>query len=457
MKILYGIVHPDEGEIDVRGRRLSNYGPSDAIAAGVGMVFQHFMLVPPLTVAENIVLGMEPRRNGVVFDRARAEARVDEVSKRYGLAIDPRARVEDCSVGLQQRVEILKVLVRGAEVIILDEPTAVLTPQEVDELITVIRRLASQGKSILLITHKLREVMAASDRITVMRQGAVAGVLETKTTTAGEIAHLMVGRDVESPRRPPSKSPGSPVLSISNLSALSDRGLRALEGVSFEVRGGEIVGIAGVEGNGQSELIDCIVGVRRPSMGAVAMSGRDVTRWSPRARLDAGLGHIAEDRHKRAVVLDFTLEENALLGRHWRWDYSWPAWMRIGPARREIDRIIAECDVRPTDRSQPMRALSGGNQQKVVVGRELARRPSILVAAHPTRGLDIGAIDFVQRSLLSERERGAGVLLVSAELPELMALSDRILVMAGGRIVGEGDPVKVDERELGLMMTGSHA
>jgi len=454
MKILYGLVPADEGTIEVRGRRLERYGPSDAIAAGVGMVFQHFMLLPPLTVAENIVLGMEPVKGGVFFDRDTARAKIREVSKQYGLEVDPDARVEECPVGLQQRVEILKVLLRGAEVIILDEPTAVLTPQEVDELIAVIRRLAGQGKTILIITHKMREVMAASDRVTVMRAGEVVGTLETKATSAGEIAHLMVGREVESPKRQPAQPAGSAVLAVKSVCATSDRGTTALSDVSFDVRAGEIVGIAGVEGNGQSELIQCLVGLRRPTAGSVVLAGRTVTRWSPRARFDAGLAHIAEDRHKRAVVLDFTLEENAILGRQWR--FAWPGWLHVGPVRREIDGIIATCDVRPPDRGLLMRSLSGGNQQKVVVGRELARRPALLIAAHPTRGLDIGAIEFVQKALLAERARGTGVLLISAELSELMAISDRILVIAGGRIVGQVDPAQVDERQLGLMMTGAH-
>jgi simple sugar transport system ATP-binding protein len=438
MKILYGIVTADDGEIEVRGRRLHRHTPAQAIEAGVGMVFQHFMLVPPLTIADNVVLGREPRR-GVFYDRERACDEIRDLSAKYGLAIDPRARVEDCSVGLQQRVEILKVLLRGAEVIILDEPTAVLTPQEVDELIAVMRSLAKQGKTLLLITHKLREVMAASDRVTVMRHGETIETLETARTSIGEIAHKMVGRELDTPKRA-AGSPGEVVLLVEGLRAGSDRGVEALKGVDLTVHAGEIVGVAGIEGNGQTELVECIVGLRRPTAGHV-----DVR---------PPVAHIPEDRHKRAVVLDFSLKENAVLGLQRNFSMGWS--MRFGAMQEHIDRIVRECDVRPADGSLPMRALSGGNQQKVVIGRELSRRPSLLVACHPTRGLDIGAIEFVQRSMLAERGRGAGVLFVSAELPELMAMSDRVIVMAGGRIVGEVDPSQVDERRLGLMMTGAH-
>ncbi|MBI2932262.1 MAG: ATP-binding cassette domain-containing protein, partial [Planctomycetes bacterium] len=299
MKILYGLVRADEGAIEVLGRRLVGHSPSQAIEAGVGMVFQHFMLIPSLTVAENVVLGMEPTRARLFYDRAAAVTRIREVSRLYGLDVDPEARVENCSVGVQQRVEILKVLARGGRVMILDEPTAVLTPQEVDELIAVLRRLANQGRTILLITHKLREVMAASDRVTVMRAGEVVATLQTSRTSAGEIAHLMVGRDIESPKRPPARPAGRVVLEVRNLRAMCDRGMPALRDVSLEVREGEIVGVAGVEGNGQTELVECIAGLRRPASGSV--------------RVDGGLAHIPEDRRERGIVPDFSFEENAIL------------------------------------------------------------------------------------------------------------------------------------------------
>lgn len=437
MKILYGVVTPDEGEIEVLGRRLHRHSPADAIRAGIGMVFQHFMLVPPLTVAENIVLGMEPVK-GVMFDRVAAEARIRELSRQYGLEIDPTMRVEDCSVGLQQRVEILKVLLRGAQIVILDEPTAVLTPQEVDELIVVIRNLAKQGKTVLLITHKLREVMAASDKVTIMRHGETVETLETSKTSAGEIAQKMIGRELDAPPRTPAAI-GPAVLDVVDLRATSDRGTPALQGVSLQVHAGEIVGIAGIEGNGQTELIECIAGLREADSGLINVE-RSAT------------AHIPEDRHKRAVVLDFSVEENAILGL--QRDFGTVLAMDSRKIREHASAIVESCDVRPRDPAAPMRGLSGGNQQKVVIGRELSRKPKLLIACHPTRGLDIGAGEFVMRSLLAERARGAGVLFVSAELPELMSVCDRVLVMFGGRIVGDVDPTKVDERRLGLMMAG---
>lgn len=451
MKILYGVVKPDRGETTIRGRRIAHSSPAESIRAGIGMVFQHFMLVPPLTVAENIVLGAEPVC-GPFFDREKAEREILEVSKKFGLPIDPRMKVEECSVGLQQRVEILKVLLRGAEVIILDEPTAVLTPQEVDELIVVIRRLAGQGKSVILITHKLREVMAASDRVTIMRHGETVETLETAKTTAGEIAHKMIGRELDQPERPRSAASGKAVLEVRDLRARSDRGMPALQGVNVTVRRGEIVGVAGIEGNGQTELVECITGLRPVETGTVHLDGREVTGWPPRKLYEAGLAHIPEDRHKRAVVLDFSLQENAILGMQHR--FAGAVGLRFGEMRRHIDGILKRCDVRPPIAATPIRQLSGGNQQKVVIGRELERRGSLFIACHPTRGLDIGAGEFVMRSLLAERERGAGVLFVSAELPELMAVSDRVVVIHGGRIVGEVSPKSVDERKLGLMMAG---
>ncbi|MBI4614984.1 MAG: ABC transporter ATP-binding protein [Planctomycetes bacterium] len=450
MKILYGLASPDEGTIEVQGHALHHHAPADAIRAGLGMVFQHFVLVGPLTVAENVVLGAEPRR-GPLFDRARAQREVREISERFGLPIDPRAKVEDLPVGMQQRVEILKVLFRRAEVLILDEPTAVLTPQETDELVLVMRGLAGQGKSILFISHKLREVMVASDRVTVMRQGRTVRTLETSGTSPGEIAHLMMDRDLAPPVRPAAREPGEAVLEIGNLSALSDRGTAALSGIDLVVRAGEIVGVAGVEGNGQTELVECVAGLRAVSEGTVRIGSRE-NRQDPAACYAAGLAHIPEDRHERGVILDFSVEDNSILGLQGRFSG------RLGLRHREIHRhaegIIESCDVRPRDPAIRLSQLSGGNQQKVVVGRELARRPRLLVAAHPTRGLDVGASEFVLRRVLVERDRGAGVLFVSAELPELLAISDRIVVLARGRIAGEVDPAEVDEARLGLLMAG---
>jgi simple sugar transport system ATP-binding protein len=456
MKILYGMTPPDEGRIEVLGKPLSRHNPAGAIAAGLGMVFQHFMLVPPLSVAENVVLGVEPRR-GLAFDRARAIAEVDELSRRFGLPIDPQRPIESCSVGLQQRVEILKVLHRGAEVIVLDEPTAVLTPQEVDELIAVVRRLAANGKTIILITHKLREVMAAADRITVMRHGKTIETLETARTNPGEIAEKMIGRALETVARPPGSVAGrtaEPVLEIRGLSARSVRETPALCGVDLAIASGEILGVAGIEGNGQSELVECIAGLRKADAGTLRLLGHDLAPLSVRARADLGISHVPEDRHRRGIVLDMSVEENAVLGLQHQPGLGGRFTLSVAAMRERATKLIRGSDVRPTNPAIPIRALSGGNQQKVVFGRELSRDPKLLLACHPTRGLDVSASEFVARAMLAERARGAAVLFVSAELPELMAISDRVVVMFGGAIVGEVDPALVDERRLGLLMAG---
>ncbi|MCC7384797.1 MAG: ABC transporter ATP-binding protein [Deltaproteobacteria bacterium] len=456
MKVLYGLVPPDEGEIEVLGRRLVRHSPRDAIEAGLGMVFQHFMLVPNLSVAENVVLGVEPRRGGVWFDRRCAVDEVRRVSSELALPIDPDALIESCSVGLQQRVEILKVLLRGAEVIILDEPTAVLTPQEVDELIGVMRRLVGQGKTIILITHKLREVMAAADRVTIMRRGESIETLDIKATSAGEIAEKMIGRALEVRARPaPSEVEKRPVLEIDHLTVAPRRG--GVADLSLRVSAGEIVGVAGIEGNGQSELVECIAGLIPTRSGTIRFEGREIQSLSVRDRGDLGIAHVPEDRLRRGVVLDFTLEENAALGLVHRRELSSRWSLRFATLRAHVERVLRDNDVRPPDPTVLIRQLSGGNQQKLVVGRELSRRPRLLLACHPSRGLDIGASEFVHRSLLAERQRGAAVLLVSAELSELLAVCDRIVVMSEGRLVGEVDPRQVDERRLGLMMAGHAA
>jgi simple sugar transport system ATP-binding protein len=450
MKILYGLLTPDEGTIFVRGKQLTAHSPKEAIAAGVGMVFQHFMLVESLTVAENIVLGREPVR-GLSFDRARAMKEVGELAEKFGLEIDPAIRVSDCSVGLQQRVEILKVLFRGAEVIVLDEPTAVLTPQEIEELIRVMRRLAGEGKTILLITHKLREVMAAADRVTIMRRGETVTTLEIEKTSVEEIAEKMVGRKIEPPPREETH-PGKIILSVEKLSASSDRGIEGLKEASFEVRAGEILGIAGIEGNGQTELLEVLSGLRRASAGRVVLDGVDLTEADPRAHYDAGLAHVPEDRHERAIILDFSIAENSILGS--QREFSTPLALNLKKAKRHAETIIEKNDVRPPEPLAPLRELSGGNQQKVVIGREILRNPKLLLAAHPTRGLDIGAIEQVQEKLREARAAGAAIVLVSSELSELLALSDRMIVMFAGRVLEEVDPRAIDEKRLGLMMAG---
>ncbi|MFO0728716.1 MAG: ABC transporter ATP-binding protein [Myxococcota bacterium] len=451
MKVLAGVIRPDRGTVKVRGKPLSRFQPEESLAAGVGMVFQHFVLVGPLTVAENVVLGREPRR-GLIFDRARAEAEVREVSQRFGLAVDPSARVEDLPVGVQQRVEILKVLYRGAEVIVLDEPTAILTPQEVDELLKVVRGLAESGKSILLISHKLREVMAAADRVTIMRRGKTIETLEVAKTSADAIAEKMIGRAPDPPQRAP--HPVGPVfLEVRGLSARSDRGSMALLGVDLEIRGGEVLGVAGIEGNGQAELVECLAGLRSPSAGVVRLGGVDITQASVRERLAAGLAHVPDDRLRRAVVPSMTLSENALLGFQERFTRA----LHLEQAKLTAftEEILRSNDVRPPDPEALVGSLSGGNQQKLVIGREMARHPKLVLAAHPTRGLDVAAMEHVDRALLAARDQGAAVLLVSAELSELLRVADRIIVLAGGKIAGLVAPDEVDERALGLMMSGA--
>jgi ABC-type uncharacterized transport system ATPase subunit len=453
MNILYGLYKADAGEILLKGKRVSFSSAKDAIEAGLGMVHQHFMLIPVMTVAENVVLGTEPVRGGVFLDERGAEARVRELSQRFGLAVDPDARVEKITVGQQQRVEILKALYRRAEILILDEPTAVLTPQEASDLFSILRALTREGISVIFISHKLNEVLEIADRITVLRRGKVIETVPSAGATQESLARAMVGREVllRVEKSPP--SPGEPLLQVESLHAVDDRGLDALHGVSLDVRAGEIVGIAGIDGNGQTELIEALVGLRRPTAGRVVVDGKDVTGTGPRHLIDAGVGHIPEDRHRLGLVLDFNLAEN--LSLH---DYRKPPESRFGWLwpRRLLARartLIKEFDIRGGTPQTRAAALSGGNQQKVVIAREIAAHPRALVAAQPTRGLDVGAIEYVHRRLVEERDAGKAVLLVSLELDEIRSLSDRILVMYEGRIVGEYDP-EASEEELGLAMTG---
>jgi ABC-type uncharacterized transport system ATPase subunit len=453
MNVLYGLYRPDEGEIRLGGQPVTMHSPKDAIEHGIGMVHQHFMLIPVMTVAENIVLGTEPRRDGVLLDLSAAEKRVRELSEQYGLSVDPRAQVEDLSVGRQQRVEILKALYRGADILILDEPTAVLTPQEATELFGVLRSLTEQGMSIIFISHKLNEVLSISDRITVLRRGQKVETLPTSTATEESLARLMVGREVLLRVDKPPADTGETLLEIEDLSVLDDRGLEAVRGVSLNVRAGEIVGIAGVDGNGQTELIDAITGLRRPASGAITVGGRDMTKANARKVLDEGMGHIPEDRQARGLVLEFTLAENLALE-----DYRSPPdsrWGWLFPRRllARARRLLREFDVRGGGPNARASALSGGNQQKVVIAREVGRDPRVLVAAQPTRGLDVGAIEYVHKRLITVRDEHKAVLLVSLELEEILSLSDRILVLYEGRVVGEYGP-DASEEELGIAMTG---
>jgi len=456
MNVLYGLYHPDEGEIRVGGEPLALGSPRDAIEHGIGMVHQHFMLIPVMTVAENVVLASEPTRGRVFLDYGEAVRRVEELSRRFGLAVDPRAKVESISVGQQQRVEILKALYRGADILILDEPTAVLTPQEAEELFAVIRSLTEQGKSVVFISHKLHEVLEIADRISVLRRGKLVETRPREGATEEGLARAMVGRDVLLRVDKKPAQPGPPLLQVEDLVVVDDRGLEAVRGVSFEVRAGEIVGIAGVDGNGQTELIDALTGLRHASSGRVVVDGRDITHATAKQALDAGVGHIPQDRQRRGLVLQFTLAENIGLHDFDREPVARFGWLRPRVLVERAARLLRQFDVRGGGPLTRAGALSGGNQQKVVLAREIERDPKVLVAGQPTRGLDVGAIEFVHRRLVEERDEGRAILLVSLELDEILSLSDRVFVMYEGRLVAEFGP-GADEHEVGLAMTGGRA
>ncbi len=453
MNVLYGLYQPEEGEVLMNGKAVWIHSPKDAIKLGIGMVHQHFMLIPVMTVAENIVLATEPTKAGVLLDYDDAVERVKQIARSFNFSIDPRARVENIGVGQQQRVEILKALYRGADILILDEPTAVLTPQETRELFGILRSLVAEGMSVIFISHKLKEVLEIADRITVLRRGKKIETLPRAGATTETLARLMVGREVLLRVEKKPAEPGESLLTVEGLSTRDDRGLDAVRDVSFEVRGGEIVGIAGIDGNGQSELVEALTGLRKPTSGRVLIGNKDVTGRGPRASFDAGEGHIPEDRHRRGLVLDFTLAENIALHDYRRQPDSRFGWLFPGRLVRRARRVLNEFDVRGGGPQTAALALSGGNQQKVVIAREIDGDPRVLVSAQPTRGLDVGAIEFVHRRLVEERDEGRAVLLVSLELDEILSLSDRILVIYEGQIVAEYGPDASDE-ELGIAMTG---
>jgi ABC-type uncharacterized transport system ATPase subunit len=453
MSILYGLYTADSGEILMNGAPVTISSPKHAIELGIGMVHQHFMLIPVMTVTENIVLAQEPRHAGVLLDYDAATERVRELSESFGLAVNPKALIQEITVGQQQRVEILKALYRGAEILILDEPTAVLTPQEAQELFEIVNELKAQGKSIVFISHKLNEVLEIADRISVLRRGKLVETVPREGATEAGLARSMVGREVLLRVEKKPAQPGDPLLQVNDLMARDDRGLEAVRGVSFEVRSGEIVGIAGVDGNGQSELIDALTGLRHPASGTIRIGGQELSRATAREALDAGLGHIPEDRQRRGLVLEFNLAENLVLHDYGKEPFSKLGWVNPRRWLRWARGLLQEFDVRgggPTTRGG---SLSGGNQQKVVIAREVSRNPSVLIAAQPTRGLDVGAIEFVHRRLVEQRDAGKAVLLVSLELEEIVSLSDRILVLYEGRIVAEFPP-DVSEEELGFAMVG---
>ncbi|HLA13104.1 MAG TPA: ABC transporter ATP-binding protein [Pyrinomonadaceae bacterium] len=459
MRIAYGFYRADSGEILIDGQVREILSPHDAIAHGIGMVHQHFMLVDTMTVAENIVLGAEPG-SAVALDLNAASDQIRQLSEEFKLAVNPDALIEDLSVGQQQRVELLKALYRQARILILDEPTAVLTPQEVEEFFGILRRMREQGKTVVIITHKLAEVLAISDDVTVMRDGQVVGRLKTKETSAAELARLMVGREVLLRVEKPEPDVGQCQLSVNGLSVRGSDGSNRVDNVTFEVCRGEIVGIAGVEGNGQTELIEAIAGLTNSERvsGEVLFEGRNISNLRARDRRELGIGHVPEDRHRRGLLLEFSLSENSILGVH----YRRPAVSFAGiflddeAIQRRANEIIRNFDVRPANADLPAGSLSGGNQQKLIIGREFELQPKLLLVSQPTRGVDIGAIEFIHRKLVALRDAGCAVLLVSAELEEVTSLSDRLLIIHKGRIVGEVDPKVATIEEIGLLMTRGH-
>ena len=453
MRIAYGFYNADSGEIYLDGKLVSIKTPHDAIALGIGMVHQHFMLVDTMSVAENIILGAETGST-VNLDLDEARKRIRSLSEDLKLGVDPDAIVENLSVGQQQRIELLKALYRNVDILILDEPTAVLTPQEVKEFFGILRRMKEQGKTIIIITHKLEEVLAISDEVTVMRDGRNVGQVKTSDTNAKELARMIVGRDVLLRVEKTDASPRSNVLEVKDV-IVSGAHSVFVDGVSFVVRSGEIVGIAGIEGNGQTELIEALAGLRPVAAGHIEFEGKDVTRYSARRLKELGIGHIPEDRHRRGLLLQSDLAENSILGVHYRPPIASSAGFMNGDAiRTRVNEIIENFDVRPANPELPAKSLSGGNQQKLIIGREFELNPKLLLVSQPTRGVDIGAIEFIHRKLIGLRDAGTAVLLVSAELEEVTALADRLLVIRKARIVGEVDPKQTSNEEIGLMMTG---
>jgi simple sugar transport system ATP-binding protein len=454
MSILYGLYRPDEGTIFVDGEEVEMDSPATAMRHGVGMVHQHFMLVPSLTVTENVILGREPTKNGVLLDKDKMLKEVEECCQRYRLVVGLGAPVHSLSVGVQQRVEILKALYRGADVLVLDEPTAVLTPQEVEELFRAVRALKEEGKTVIFISHKLKEVLAICDRITVLKRGMVVGTVETVGTNIDELAEMMVGRQVVSTFEKKAETGGT-VLKVESLAAFDDRKLMALKGVNFEVRSSEILGIAGVEGNGQTELVEVLMGLRRATDGSIILDGVDITRATPGDRIRSGVSHVPEDRHKRGLVPDFSVMENLILGSHKEPEFTmWGFSLDQEKASSFSKGLVEDYSIQTPSVDAPARNLSGGTQQRVIVAREFSREPMLIIAAQPTRGLDVGATEYVRKKLVEMRDRGSAVLLVSADLDEIRALSDRIAVMYEGEIVAIKDPEDTSEQELGLLMAG---
>lgn len=456
MNVLFGLYQPEKGEIRARGKVVNISNPNIANDLGIGMVHQHFMLIDTFTVTENIILGKETVSKGKI-DLKKAEKEVKEISERYGLAVDPKAKVANISVGMQQRVEILKTLYRGAEILIFDEPTAVLTPQEITELIGIFRKLIQEGKSIILITHKLKEIMEVCDRVTVIRKGEGIGTYNVKDTNPNELANLMVGREVSFKTEKKGANPKETVLKISDLTVKDNRGVHVVNALNLDVKAGEIVGIAGVDGNGQSELIEAITGLMKKNSGSITLNGKEISVLTPRKITESGIGHIPQDRHKHGLVLDFSIGQNMALQTYYKRPYSNYGFLNQTEIEKKASELIEEFDVRTPSIHTPARALSGGNQQKAIIGREIDRDPDLLIAAQPTRGLDVGAIEFIHKRLIEQRDKGKAVLLISFELDEILNVSDRIAVIFDGEIIATVDPKTTTEQELGLLMAGSKA
>ena len=458
MSVLFGLYQPEEGEIHMNGQKVDIHDPNDANDLGIGMVHQHFKLVECFTVLDNIIMGVEPTNKFGFLQKQEARKKVLELSEKYGLYVDPDAVIEDITVGMQQRTEILKMLYRENDILIFDEPTAVLTPQEIDELMQIMKNLAAEGKSILFISHKLAEIMAVADRCSVLRKGKYIGTVNTKDVTPQELSRMMVGRDVKFAVDKEESNPAEVILDVQNMSIASKRGSEdAVKNVSFQVRAGEIVCIAGIDGNGQTELVYGITGLEPLKTGKLTFLGKDITKTSIRKRSTSGMSHIPEDRHKHGLVLDYSLENNIVLQRYFEPEFTNKAgFLKLKNIRSYAERLIEQYDVRSGQGPITIsRAMSGGNQQKAIIGREIDRDPDLLVAVQPTRGLDVGAIEYVHSQLVAQRDAGKAVLLVSLELDEVMNVPDRILVMYEGEIVGEFDPKKVTIEELGLYMAGA--
>lgn len=454
MNILFGLYQPDEGSIKVNGETVTIDNPNKAIKLGIGMVHQHFKLVQPFTVTENIILGMEPKK-GINIDYKSASAQVAKLSEQYGLRVNPNSKIQDISVGMQQRVEIMKILFRGADILIFDEPTAVLTPQEIEELMVIMRRLVAEGKSIILITHKLKEIMEISDTVTIIRRGKVIDTVETDKTNPSELAEKMVGRGVSFKIDKNDPQIGQPVLQLNDIRVKDKHGISILNGLNLEVKAGEIVGIAGVDGNGQSELIEAITGLRKIDSGSIKLSGKEISNLPAQKIIESGLSHIPEDRHKRGLVLDFSISENMILETYYKPPFNKGGFLQNAEIEKHAKSLVEQFDVRTPSVETKARSLSGGNQQKAIIAREIDKNPELLIAAQPTRGLDVGAIEFVHKQLIEQRDQGKAVLLISFELDEILNVSDRIAVIYEGRIVGEVLPQETNDQELGLMMAGS--